>query len=143
MDGEREYALRIVMEAKRLKKTIEEKRQSREKWETRVELARNSGRKDLEQAARKEAASLDFEIQQLEVEEATLQKEVEEAKASWKKARISEGLSVDAEALARSLEEITGPADPDGEELDMLKKEADAESALEKLKREMGLDKQQ
>jgi phage shock protein A len=135
MAGEREYAVRIIMEAKRLTKTIEEKRLSRDKWEKRVELARNSGRKDLEQAAGKEAASLDFEIQQLEVEEASLLKEVEEARKSWKKARISEGLSVDAEALARSLEEMAGPADPIGEE--------EADSALEELKREMGLDKKQ
>jgi phage shock protein A len=141
MDGEREYAVHLVMEAKRLKKTIEEKRQSREKWENRVDLARKSGRKDLEQAAGKEAASLDFEIQQLEVEETSLLKEVEEAKKSWKRARITEGLSVDAEALALSLEEMAGPADPDGEELEKIKKEADAESALEELKREMGLDK--
>lgn len=139
MEHEREYALDLVMEAKRIRKTVEEKRALRERWEKRLALAREAGRSDLEEAAGNEIAALDSEIQRLEVEEAMLAKEVEQAKAEYRTARIRGGLSVDAEALAESLEAEAGPADPAGRELDELGRQAEADAALEALKKEMGL----
>jgi hypothetical protein len=142
MESEQEYALDLIRARKKLLKEIEEKKSSRSKWESRVLLAKKAGRADLEAAAEKECSALDSVIQELEVEESTLAKETEKAKAEWKTARVSRGLSVDAAALAAELEAMAGPEaarsnDPAAIELDAMQKEAEVQEALEALKREM------
>lgn len=139
MKEDREYALTLITEYRRLESQIAEKRKELKLWQSRVELAREKGRSDLEEAALNRCRPLESELQELEVELSGLEKERDEAKASWKQERNRQGLSVDAEALARELEAISGPADAAGEELEKLQQQSETARELEELKRSMGL----
>lgn len=71
-----------------------------------------------------------------------LQKEIALAEAQLRKVAVQESRSVDAEALLRSLEAATGPADPEKRKLDKIAEDARVEEELERLKRTLGEEKE-
>lgn len=137
MNADREYALRIATEAKRLEKSISGKKSELKTWLSRVDLAENSEKEELAEAAKKRVSELEAEIQKLEVEARLLSRDVEEAKTLWKNNAPERLLSTDAEALVRRLDALAGNIGSESEAFAELQRNADAEAALEELKRSM------
>jgi uncharacterized protein YlxW (UPF0749 family) len=137
MNADREYALRIATEAKRLEKSISGKKSELKTWLSRVDLAENSKKEELAEAAKKRVSELEAEIQKLEVEARLLSRDVEEAKTLWKNNAPERLLSTDAEALVRRLDALAGNIGSESEAFAELQRNADAEAALEELKRSM------
>jgi len=146
VDGANELVFAYVTDIKRLGKEAAELEKAVELWRSRVALAEGKGLTELAEGAKKQLAETESRKASIEASAAELTADVQRIKEALPgiKAKVR---SIDPDKLAAELAMMTGEAmdpgkadlDREFNSLDKAGNERGTESALEALKRRMGL----
>jgi phage shock protein A len=109
-----------------------------ERWQKRVELAVEKGRQDLVEGASKRAANIKEDIAKLLGEEQEYKLGVERMRAQLRQMQNRPKMSVDVDLLTAQMDMLVGEQDKQDAETKEQFKKAEADIALEELKRRMG-----
>ena len=129
------YLLELITNLKSGEKELEQLSSEKKLWEERRDLATTKGRSDLAEGAGKRLAELDSKIQVLANHLRELGMEIRKARAELKDIEGNPELSLDPTNLLERLEAMGGKVDPLADEI----QSTEADSALDELKKEMGL----
>ena len=129
------YLLELITNLKSGEKELEQLSSEKKLWEERRDLATTKGRSDLAEGAGKRLTELDSKIQVLANHLRELGMEIRKARGELKDIESSPELSLDPTDLLERLETMGGKVDPMADEM----KSTEADSALDALKKEMGL----
>jgi phage shock protein A len=132
-ESAKEIVLRVIASRKETTRQRMKLEEELGVWRSRVDLAAQAGKSDLEAAARTRVVDLEFQLDGLRAEETELSREVDRLKQELRRVAAEPKLTVDADALLASLAAITGERD----ELADAFREEEANDLLEKLKSEM------
>ncbi len=133
-EGAREYVVAVMTTLKAATAKRLQLEKDLELWESRVKLAAEKGRADLAEAAEARAGELRGKIAQLDTERKGYQEGIAEMMAQLKQLRTRQAASVDADLLLAQMQMLVGET----AETDQRFREAQAQWALDELKKKMG-----
>ena len=131
----KEYIAAVLSTLKQTKIKRIELQKELEKWKSRVILAGDQGRTDLQAEAALKAEQIQDDLQKIMYEELELKKELDIVKSQLLHIQNQPEITVDADLLLAQLEMVVGERD----ELADKFKEAEADLELKQLKKEMDL----
>ncbi len=134
----REAVIELIAARKLEEKRRAELKADFEQWETRAREAEAAGDLPRAEEALRRCEEIADQDAAAKAAILRLRKEIALAEAQLRKVAVHESRSVNAEALLRSLEAATGPADPEKQSLQKLAEDARVEEELERLKRALG-----
>lgn len=135
MRSARQYLIAITANLKQIKEKKNKLKGELETWNSRIELARQNNRSDLEATAVQKTEDIKYRLQTLSSEEAELVREASRMKARIGLLKTEIDTSVNADMLLSELEMLIGEQDTLSKQFE----EEEAEATLKKLKEEMGL----
>ena len=135
----RAYVARFIQSLQMARRQRAEQEAEYEKWKARTRAAVDRGEADLARDALRRAEELQSTLAALRREERELDFKVTELKRRLTNLQRQPELSVDADALLEQLQTLTGPDYETSEAIERAAAEADAERALEALRRKMAL----
>ena len=138
-----ETLLAYATDIKTHEKDIESSKRDLALWKSRVALAESKGLADLAEAAKKQVAMIEEKLSRIEASRAELAADMQRIKEALPSIKAKER-SIDPDLLQAQLSMMTGEAlDPDAAKLDKelsaLDSAPKADSALDALKRKMGI----
>ncbi|RKX75278.1 MAG: hypothetical protein DRP87_14920 [Spirochaetes bacterium] len=131
----REYLLALLTTIKETKVKRRQLEKDEETWNRRVKLAEEKGEVGLKAQAELKVDQIHADIEQLVAEEEALLSELETVKRQLRIIKAQPEYTEDADLLLAQLEMAAGKVDETEEKF----KQEEAEIALERLKKEMGL----
>ncbi len=134
------YVLEIIKALQTVRKQRREKEETRNLWQRRLALAQENQRPDLASAAREQLHPAETELMELQQEEDSLTSRVEQLQKKLRHLKEAPQLQTDAARLAAQMEELTGTS-AEETQLNQDLRDAQLDSQLEALKKELGKDK--
>ena len=131
----KEYVAAVLSTLKQTKIKRIELQKELEKWKSRVKLAGDQGRTDLQAEAVLKAEQIQEDLRKIMYEELELKKELDIVKGQLLHIQNQPEITIDADLLLAQLEMVVGERD----ELADKFKEAEADLELKRLKKEMDL----
>ena len=131
----KEYVAAVLSTLKQTKIKRIELQKELEKWKSRVILAGDQGRTDLQAEAALKAEQVQEDLQKIMYEELEFKKELDIVKSQLLRIQDQPEITIDADLLLAQLEMVVGERD----ELADKFKEAEADLELKRLKKEMDL----
>jgi hypothetical protein len=136
----REYVLAFLTTLKQTARQREQVEQEMETWRTRLKLAQDRGAADLAGKASGVLAQLEGKLATLEAEESELAGKVDALKQNLRRLEVTGQRLVDTDLLQAQLDMAVGEDKAAELKTDQALKDAQAQTALEELKKKLGSD---